>query len=220
MPIDIIIIAAISLFLLWKLRKVITSDEQTFLKKPTKSGSLQVIPEDQLKVATVGKVDEKKAKQAEILALSTLEKTSLKSELHTAYDSIFAANSNIKISLVKQDISQIYEDVMRSIEDSSFVITSFIVEPQLMEKIKSQSALIQHKIFLQKVEEIEITELMHSGKMMNIVASVKSQQIVYKEDADGNITSGRNNASIEVTETLFVTRAVNGSGAWLLIDIK
>ncbi len=220
MPIDIIIIAVVATFLLWKLRKVITSDEQTFLKKNTQSGSLQVIPEDQIKVATVGKADEKKAKQLELAVISSVEKTLLKTELHQAYDTIFAANPAMKISFIKQDVSQIYEEVMHSVEDASFVITSFMVEQQLMDKIRNQSAVMEHKVFLQKVESVEIVELMHAGKMMNIVASVKSQQIVYKEDEAGNIVSGSKTALIDVTETLFVTRAVNGSGMWLLINIK
>ena len=220
MPIDIIVAAVVAMFLLWKLRKVINSGEQTFLKKPMQSGSLQVIPEDQIKVATVGKTEEKKAKQHELIAVSNLEKSLLKTELHTAYDSIFAVNPAMKISLIKQDISQIYEDVMRVIEEPTFFITLFMIENQLLEKIKSQSLAMSHKIFLQKVEAVEITELTHAVKMMNVVAKVTSKQLAYKEDEAGNVIEGSKITPISTTETLFVTRAVNGSGMWFLVDVK
>lgn len=220
MPIDIIIAAVVAMFLLWKLRKVINSGEQTFLKKPMQSGSLQVIPDDKIKVATVGKSEEKKVKQMELVALSNVEKSLLKPELHTAYDSIFAVNSAMKISLIQQDISQIYEDVMRVIEDPTFFITLFMIENQLLERIKNQSLAMSHKVFLQKVEEVEIIELAHAGKMMNVVANVTSKQLVYKEDEVGNVIEGSKITPISTTETLFVTRAVNGSGMWFLVDVK
>ena len=149
-----------------------------------------------------------------------MEKSLLEPELHSAYDSIFAVNPAMKISLIKQDISQIYEDIMRVIEEPTFCITLFVIENQLLEKIKSQSLAMSHKVFLQKVEEVEITELTHAGKMMNVVAKVTSKQLAYKEDEAGNVIEGSKITPISTTETLFVSRAVNGLGMWFLADVK
>jgi len=252
MPVDVIIFAVIAAFLLWKLRNVINgSAEQSFIKKDfQKNGIVQIIPEDQLKVTTLGKTSEKKTKQQELATIVTSEKVHIKPPLHAVYEAIFALNPNLRLSLIKQDISQIYEDLMKTIEDSNFVITNFAVEIKLAEKIKKQSLAMsnsitnsvpnetengeeesvnviskpktykEHNVFLQKINDIEIIDIAIAGKMINIVAQIKSEQIVFKENQEGEVIEGSKITPVSVTETLYISRTINGTSTWFLEDIQ
>ena len=220
MPIDIIIFAVIAVFLIWKLKNVINSGEETFLKKDFKSNSPQIIPDEKIKVSTVGKVSEKKAKQVELLAISTLEKTSIPPEYHSEYDAIFMQNPNMTTSAMKSDISIIYEDLVKAVINPTFLITNFAIEHSLSQRLKAQSEIIKHQIFLEKISSIEIQSIFLVNKIIRLTALIESKQIIFSEDENGNIVTGSKTISVPVSECLTLSRMVNGTGLWLLEDIK
>ena len=67
----------------------------------------------------------------------------------------------------------------------------------------------------EKINNINISQIVKTGNMINITAQISSSQIVYKEDEDGNVTEGSKTLPISVVENIELL-VVPNSPLWRL----
>ena len=95
------------------------------------------------------------------------------------------------------------------------IFTKFFVEKPLYELLKEKIENPQLHIFLCKIDAVEIKQIKTAGKVVDITVEVASQQIVYQEDAEGNIIKGSKAVPVSVRESLELSLLPNTS-AWRL----
>ena len=70
-----------------------------------------------------------------------------------------------------------------------------------------------------KIDSTKVIDVSFSGKEAVFVVEVASQQIVYREDENGNVVEGSKIKPVDVKEFLHIVRPVNNAEIAMLKNI-
>lgn len=220
---DIILIALVALFLVWKFRNILNK-EQTFIKNPNTMNSMFVQNpkspnEKRIEIMKIPGIQNTKKNQVEQLdKLFQDEKQKLPENLHHIYQSVLLSNPNFYISKAQEDVKDIYEEIIISFAEKTLFFTKFSVEGSLNIKLQEKIQNLPYKICLVKILEANVSDLILLGKNIQIVFEVISHQLLYKEDENGNVTEGSKITPVTVKEKVQLLY-VSSSGSWVLQNI-
>lgn len=220
---DIILFAIVAIFLVWKLRSALNK-EQSFLKNNnTNSQSTQTsktIFLQNVKVLNVSKTSQnKKSQPSEVDALFETEKLHLDESLHESYRAMLSVYPNLRVSLIKDISTTIYEELLRALETKNPTFFSFSPEKELYLNLKKKIEEFDYNIHLSKIESITIKKIDCLPKVVNVVVEIISKQLVYKENEGGNVVDGSKSIPVNVVETLELSYSTSGGNVWTLKSI-
>lgn len=212
---DIVFFAIIALFLVWKLKNVLNSDQTFVMPKSDneRNDNFQNIKE-KVSIRNVEVISVKDKKEDENFFEN--EKVKIHESLHNSYKSILEVYPGTTIDNFTDIIYEIYEDLIFAFEKKVFDFQNFSINPDLLKQLQKNVEKLPYSICLSNVVSVEIKDLEMKNKIIRLVASISSQQIIYKTDAEGNVVEGSKTVPVTVNEEIEIIR----NNIWILESIK
>jgi predicted lipid-binding transport protein (Tim44 family) len=220
MGLDIIFFAVIAIFLVWKLMNVINNKDQSFLAKTTESyaNSVQNSSQGSGVLQAIGIGNKNKPSKESLDAMLVFEKLQIDQSLHNVYQSVFELNPHVTPSSTCQIAKKIYEEVVQAFK-TKILACEYTISPDLMSSLNEKLGRLAHSINLMKIDSAKVTDISVSAKEAIFVVEIISQQIVYREDENGDVIEGSKVKPVEVKECLHIVRQINNTEIVMLKNI-
>lgn len=215
---DILLLAIIAFFVVWKFRSILNQN-QSFTKGNSNNmqGSHAVsknIMLQNIKIMSNQKL-QKKVQQNEINEIYEQEKGNLDESLHESYKELLSLNLSFVVKNLVSALQNTYEELLLSFETKKPSFTSVLVEKSLYLNLIKKIENISYSIYLLKINKTSIKEIEIKDRNIKIVAEISSQQLIYKEDDNGNVVEGSKVKYVPVTENIEIAYFPN-STLWTL----
>lgn len=210
---DIILLAMVAIFLIWKLRSVLNK-EQSFISSSEKTNHKVMLTN-----VSISNVKSSQPKQEELINFFEEQKKYLEEKNHNSYRQFLNIQPNVSVYELNKGLEEIYENLLFALEKKDMVVENFIINPALKDRLTKQILKSNCSIHLSAVNSIKVQEINIMPKSVQIIGKIEAMQIIYKLDEEGNVTEGSKITPVKVCDIIEIERT-KSSSVWALNSIR
>lgn len=210
---DIILLAMVAIFLIWKLRSVLNK-EQSFISSSEKTNHKVMLTN-----VSISNVKSSQPKQEELINFFEEQKKYLEEKNHNSYRQFLNIQPNVSVYELNKGLEEIYENLLFALEKKDMVVENFIINPALKDRLTKQILKSNCSIHLSAVNSIKVQEINIMPKSVQIIGKIEAMQIIYKLDEEGNVTEGSKITPVKVYDIIEIERT-KSSSVWALNSIR